>query len=124
ARGGVEYTLRVDAVSVEGGGDAWHVPVAAYLATGRETPAARAEGAGRATDATAIPEYVPAHPLPEGVEAQDVADPANPPRVRWLKGDLHVHSQHSDAKWSMDDLVRYVERNHLDFIAVADHNTT
>lgn len=42
---------------------------------------------------------------------------------RWLKGDLHLHSQHSDGRWSMDELARYVERSRLDFLAVTDHNT-
>jgi len=69
----------------------------------------------------------PAVPDPPGL-------PAAPARVlgpvrgvegapRWLKGDLHLHSQHSDGHWSMDELVRYVERSQLDFIAVTDHNT-
>lgn len=44
--------------------------------------------------------------------------------VRWLKGDLHFHSNHSDGRWTLDDIVEYVRRNHLDFVALTDHNTT
>jgi hypothetical protein len=41
----------------------------------------------------------------------------------WLKGDLHVHSNHSDGRWTIDDIVRYVDHHQLDFLALTDHNT-
>ncbi|MGI8422756.1 MAG: CehA/McbA family metallohydrolase [Chloroflexota bacterium] len=41
----------------------------------------------------------------------------------WLKGDLHVHSNHSDGRWSIDDLVQHVRLHRLDFLALTDHNT-
>jgi hypothetical protein len=66
------------------------------------------------------------------------AQPAMPrPRLRstggWLAGDLHMHSGHSDgytratgieAPIPVADIVERAGRQHLDFIAVTDHNTT
>jgi len=45
------------------------------------------------------------------------------PPAGWLKGDVHVHSNHSDARWSMDDLVEHIRQHRLDFVALTDHNT-
>lgn len=42
---------------------------------------------------------------------------------RWLKGDLHLHSNHSDGRWGVDALARYVAAHELDFISLTDHNT-
>jgi len=110
--GGVEYALDVDAVTSEEAA-AWNLPVAAYLAAGKQIQAAPVEGVRQAT---MIPEYEPAPP-----EAGQHAGRSG--EARLLKGDLHIHTQHSDGRWSMDDVVRYVERNRLDFLATTDHNT-
>lgn len=42
---------------------------------------------------------------------------------RWLKGDLHVHSIHSDGLWSLPDLIRVANEIGLDLLALTDHNT-
>lgn len=42
---------------------------------------------------------------------------------RWLKGDLHIHSDHSDGRWSVEAIVDHVRRFSLDFVALTDHNT-
>ena len=58
--------------------------------------------------------------------------PAEPPVVidtirdggpRWLKGDLHIHSDHSDGRWTAEAIVDHVRRFSLDFVALTDHNT-
>ena len=41
----------------------------------------------------------------------------------WYKGDLHAHSLHSDASWTVDDLVASAKRFSLDFVTLSDHNT-
>lgn len=41
----------------------------------------------------------------------------------WYRGDLHTHTNHSDAKGSLSDLVRAAEAKGLEFLAVTDHNT-
>lgn len=41
----------------------------------------------------------------------------------WLKGDLHVHSNHSDGRWSVEDIVAHVRTHRLDYLALTDHNT-
>lgn len=46
---------------------------------------------------------------------------ANP---EWLKGDLHVHSHHSDGELSVESVVKEARRRGLDYVAITDHNTT
>ncbi|TMB97802.1 MAG: hypothetical protein E6J42_07180 [Chloroflexi bacterium] len=51
--------------------------------------------------------------------------PATTPRHgRWLRGDLHCHTVHSDGLNSVEDIVRHAVNLGLDFLAVTDHNTT
>ncbi|MBE1442326.1 CehA/McbA family metallohydrolase [Paenibacillus sp. OAS669] len=42
---------------------------------------------------------------------------------RWLKGDLHTHSVHSDGSYSLEENAAIMERLGCDFIAMTDHNT-
>ncbi len=48
--------------------------------------------------------------------------PAVPGR-RWLAGDLHMHSVHSDGVMTVPELARFAAGRGLDYIAVTDHNT-
>jgi hypothetical protein len=51
----------------------------------------------------------------------------NAPNVsgpRWLKGDLHCHTIHSDGLNSVEEIVRNAVDLGLDFLAVTDHNTS
>lgn len=41
----------------------------------------------------------------------------------WYAGDLQAHTDHSDARGSLDDLVAAAVARGLDFVAVTDHNT-
>ena len=41
----------------------------------------------------------------------------------WYKGELHVHSYHSDGKNSVEEIVEAAKEEKLDFIALTDHNT-
>jgi predicted metal-dependent phosphoesterase TrpH len=40
-----------------------------------------------------------------------------------LKGDLHMHSQHSDGKYDVDNVMNLAKLHGLDFIFLTDHNT-
>lgn len=42
---------------------------------------------------------------------------------RWLRGDLHSHSEHSDGANSVEELAAYARGLGLDYLAVTDHNT-
>jgi hypothetical protein len=42
---------------------------------------------------------------------------------RWLKGDLHHHTHHSDGAHSVAEVMKLAEEAGLDFIALTDHNT-
>jgi hypothetical protein len=48
--------------------------------------------------------------------------PAGPGR-RWLAGDLHTHTVHSDGVMTVSELARFSAGLGLDFVAVTDHNT-
>ncbi|GAK50418.1 PHP domain protein [Candidatus Moduliflexus flocculans] len=40
-----------------------------------------------------------------------------------MKADLHIHSYHSDGKYSPAEIVFYAAQNHLDMISLTDHDT-
>jgi hypothetical protein len=42
---------------------------------------------------------------------------------RWLAGDLHAHTVHSDGSLTIDELAAHAAGVGLDFLAVTDHNT-
>ncbi len=42
---------------------------------------------------------------------------------RWLAGDLHAHTVHSDGGMTVPELARFAVSQGLDFLAVTDHNT-
>jgi hypothetical protein len=69
------------------------------------------------------PAQAPAPPAP--------ARPPRPPRrpipdldgLRWLAGDLHAHTVHSDGELTVPELSALAAARGLDFLAVTDHNT-
>jgi hypothetical protein len=71
-------------------------------------------GAGAAGPETALP---PAAGRPP---RRDL--PASPGR-RWLAGDLHAHTVHSDGVMTVPALAALAAERGLDFLAVTDHNT-
>ncbi|MCY0878698.1 MAG: CehA/McbA family metallohydrolase [Firmicutes bacterium] len=42
---------------------------------------------------------------------------------RWLRGDFHAHSIHSDGAFSLTEALDKAEEQGLDFLALTDHNT-
>jgi hypothetical protein len=49
--------------------------------------------------------------------------PATPGR-RWMAGDLHTHTVHSDGVMTVPELARFAAGRGLEFLAITDHNTT
>jgi hypothetical protein len=45
------------------------------------------------------------------------------PGYRWLPGDLHTHTVHSDGVMTVSELARFAAGRGLEFVAVTDHNT-
>lgn len=43
--------------------------------------------------------------------------------MRWLAGDLHAHTLHSDGVMTVPELARFAAGRGLDFLAITDHNT-
>jgi hypothetical protein len=48
--------------------------------------------------------------------------PASPGR-RWLAGDLHTHTVHSDGVMTVPELARFAAGRGMEFLAISDHNT-
>jgi len=44
-------------------------------------------------------------------------------REEWIKGDLHLHTIHSDGDATIEEVARKAIEKGLDFIAITDHNT-
>ena len=44
-------------------------------------------------------------------------------RLRWWRGDLHMHTVHSDGDWTIAELISSAHSASLDFICITDHNT-
>ena len=66
------------------------------------------------------PPAKPPVPLSERPPRREL--PARPGH-RWLAGDLHTHTVHSDGALTVPELARLAAEQGLDFLAVTDHNT-
>ena len=65
----------------------------------------------------------PPEPLPPLADRPPRRElPADPGR-RWLAGDLHTHTVHSDGAMTVPELARFAVGQGLDFLAITDHNT-
>ncbi len=42
---------------------------------------------------------------------------------RWLKGDCHLHTYHSDGKYSPEKLISMCKKKGFDYMIITDHNT-
>lgn len=62
----------------------------------------------------------PPPPRPDRPPRRDL--PASDGR-RWLAGDLHSHTEHSDGVMTVGELAGFAVSQGLDFLAVTDHNT-
>ncbi|MCP9495425.1 MAG: CehA/McbA family metallohydrolase [Pyrinomonadaceae bacterium MAG19_C2-C3] len=43
--------------------------------------------------------------------------------ARWWRGDLHMHTVHSDGNWTIAEQISSALNSGLDFICITDHNT-
>ena len=43
---------------------------------------------------------------------------------RWYRGELHLHSTHSDGDWTPAEIAEAARPRDLDFMVLSDHNTT
>src|SRR5215469_7517901 len=80
----------------------------------------RAEVSARLPDGW-LPVLDPDPPVP-GERPARRSFPARPGH-RWLAGDLHSHTLHSDGAQTVPELAVFAVQRGLDFIAVTDHNT-
>jgi hypothetical protein len=99
----------------------WEVLIGIYrLPPGGIGYSLTAEVAGRRGRLAPAPVPDPPPPLTDRPGRRDL-----PARTghRWLAGDLHTHTVHSDGAQTVPELARFAARRGLDFIAVTDHNT-
>ncbi|MDD4316108.1 MAG: CehA/McbA family metallohydrolase [Clostridia bacterium] len=43
-------------------------------------------------------------------------------KLRWLKGDTHMHTTHSDGRYTREEIAARAKNKGLDFIFITDHN--
>lgn len=77
-----------------------------------------------AVSTEAVPQSSPEPPPPPGPRPgrRPVPIPASKGR-RWVAGDLHCHTVHSDGAETIAQVANRARRRGLDFLAVTDHNT-
>ncbi|MEU7003120.1 CehA/McbA family metallohydrolase [Nonomuraea sp. NPDC046570] len=76
-------------------------------------------------------EIVAERSVPERLETAEPPSGERPPRrdlpgvdgLRWLAGDFHAHTVHSDGSHTIAELAELAKGRGLDFLAVTDHNT-
>ncbi|MFI0350903.1 CehA/McbA family metallohydrolase [Actinomadura sp. 9N407] len=77
-----------------------------------------------ATPSTAVPApHPPAAPPPVPDRPAPRRDLPAPAGMRWLAGDLHAHTLHSDGTLTVTELACLAAARGLEFLAVTDHNT-
>ncbi len=79
-----------------------------------------AEVTGMAGGLALEPPPGPVPPLAHRPPRRDLPAAAG---YRWLAGDLHTHTVHSDGAMTVPELARFAAGQGLDFIAITDHNT-
>jgi len=82
------------------------------------------QGVDVVVEAACAADPLPPEPPPPPVPAARPPNrPPGRPGWRWVAGDLHAHSVHSDGKLTIDELAATARSQGLDFLAVTDHNT-
>lgn len=67
-------------------------------------------------------EYGAAQPIPSCHSTSTARVPGRPPG--WFRGDLHLHTVHSDGRYQPDELAAVAAGAGLDFIVSTEHNTS
>lgn len=73
--------------------------------------------------ASAVATTAPVAPSAETKTTPSSSPQAASNGARWWRGDLHMHTVHSDGNWTIGELISSARNSGLDFIAITDHNT-
>ena len=74
--------------------------------------------------ATKSPTSIGSSAIVEPRNQRASSNPAGRQNLHWFRGDLHMHTIHSDGDWTIDELVSSARNLGLDFICITDHNTS
>ncbi|QGG57021.1 CehA/McbA family metallohydrolase [Paenibacillus sp. B01] len=91
-----------------------------FVAAEQATPGYRSGKPGRGRWAVMLGAYR----IPEGGVTVSVEVRLRRPVSRWVKGDLHAHTTHSDGAYSLAEASSSAASRGLDFLALTDHNTS
>lgn len=104
APAGVDISLKID-IETRGTKSSSAAPIA-----GERSPSSD----GAPVTGTAQSSMSPVSPLERRVAGNGMS---------WWRGDLHMHTVHSDGNWTIAELISTARNTGLDFIAITDHNT-
>jgi hypothetical protein len=74
--------------------------------------------------ATSLPPRIGSSVIVETSNGSAWSNPVGRQDLRWFRGDLHMHTIHSDGDWTIDELLSSARNLGLDFICITDHNTS
>jgi hypothetical protein len=74
--------------------------------------------------ATSLPPRIGSSVIVETSNGSAWSNPVGRQDLRWFRGDLHMHTIHSDGDWTIDELFSSARNLGLDFICITDHNTS
>jgi hypothetical protein len=124
-RGGAEHHVHLSATAATPGYLAGPLPAGTWIAQ-VDTHMVMPGAPLHYTLEIALEEGAAHEVAPPATAHQPEADATRPPRgAGWYRGDLHSHSDHSDADdRSVVALVQSAREEGLDYIFLTDHNTT
>ncbi|WP_336773235.1 CehA/McbA family metallohydrolase [Paenibacillus sp. MMO-58] len=91
-----------------------------FVGTDKATPGYLAEPIAQGEWAVLLGAYK----IPEGGAEVIVEVELTRPHGRWMKGDLHMHSVHSDGSYTIEQAKESCRARGLEFMALTDHNTS
>jgi hypothetical protein len=72
------------------------------------------------TDASTVRALAPTAPVLASLRSS-MAEPSK--GRRWYAGELHLHSTHSDGRWTVEEMAAALPGRGVDFLFLTDHNT-
>jgi hypothetical protein len=120
--GGVDYTVTAHVTSATGASLFTPVVRSRFALESGAVPAVSGAAAQGGTGGAGAPRTAMVGPPVPAERPPRRALPAAPGH-RWLAGDLHTHTVHSDGVLTVPELAAMAAGRGLDYLAITDHNT-